>query len=140
MSISKVLYSSKSDNWETPQYLFDELNNEFNFDLDVCASDLNHKCDKYFTIEDDGLAQKWNGVVWCNPPYGRDIIKWVKKCHDYKGLSVMLLPARTDTKWFHKYIYYQSEIRFIKGRLKFNNSANSAPFPSMIVIFNKEMQ
>ena len=136
----EVMFSSKTDEWETPQDLFDELNNEFNFTLDVCATDKNTKCKKYFNKQLDGLKQFWgHDTVWCNPPYGRQIGKWVEHAFNTHWVNdntiVMLLPARTDTKWFHKYIYGKAEIRFIKGRLKFGGSKNSAPFPSMIVIF-----
>lgn len=137
--MNDVLFSSKSVVWETPQDLFDKLNAEFHFDLDVCALPENAKCEKYYTPEDDGLSQPWNGVCWCNPPYGRTIGKWVQKAYETfagGGTVVMLLPARTDTKWFHEYIYNKAEIRFIKGRLKFGNSKNAAPFPSMIVVFD----
>jgi site-specific DNA-methyltransferase (adenine-specific) len=135
--INSGLFTSNTDQWATPQDFFDKLNDEFHFDLDVCATPENAKCEKYFTKDDDGLSQQWWGVVYCNPPYGREIGKWVKKCSEYEGVSVMLLPARTDTRWFHDYIYGKSEIRFIKGRLKFGGSKNSAPFPSMVVVFNK---
>ena len=137
--INNILYSSNSEEWETPQDLFDKLNKEFLFTLDVAASHKNAKCPFYLTKEKDGLKHKWIGGVWCNPPYGREIGKWVKKCSEYEGLSVMLIPARTDTKWFHDYIYHnpRAEIRFLKGRLHFNNSKNAAPFPSMIVIFRR---
>lgn len=135
--INDGLFTSKTDKWETPQDFFDILDNEFNFTLDVCADAYNHKCERYFSKEKDGLKMEWRGVVWCNPPYGREIGKWVKKCSLYDGVAVMLLPARTDTRWFHDYIYHKAEIRFIKGRLKFGNSKNSAPFPSMVVVFNK---
>lgn len=137
--MNDVLFSSKSVVWETPQDLFDKLNAEFHFDLDVCALPENAKCEKYYTPEDDGLSQPWNGVCWCNPPYGRTIGKWVQKAYETfagGGTVVMLLPARTDTKWFHEYIYNKAEIRFIKGRLKFGNSKNAAPFPSMVVVFD----
>lgn len=140
-STMSTMFSSKTDLWATPQDLFDELNNEFHFDIDVCADESNHKCDKYYSKEQDGLKQIWMGTVWCNPPYGREISKWVEKGYNshrlYNNCIVMLLPARTDTKWFHQYIYNNpnAEIRFIKGRLKFGNSKNSAPFPSMIVVF-----
>ncbi len=137
----KVLFSSKTEMWETPQDLFEELNNEFHFSLDVCATAENAKCEKYYTPEIDGLSQPWNGTVWCNPPYGRQIGKWVFAASVASGVRnatvVMLLPARTDTRWFHDYIYQKErvEIRFIKGRLKFGGSKNGAPFPSMICIF-----
>ncbi len=132
------MFSSKTDQWETPQDFFDRLNDEFHFNVDVCAAPGNAKCGTYFTKESDGLLQSWRGTCWCNPPYGREIGKWVQKAYlsSRDGSTVvMLLPARTDTKWFHEYIYNQAEIRFIKGRLKFGNSKNSAPFPSMVVVF-----
>ena len=138
MPISESLYSSKTDMWETPQELFDELDKEFHFDLDVCAIPENAKCKRYYTPEQDGLSQPWDGTCWRNPPYGRDIGQWVRRAlfASVGGTTVvMLLPARTDTKWFHDYIYKRAEIRFVKGRLKFGNSKNSAPFPSMVVIF-----
>lgn len=136
--INEALFSSDSSEWSTPQDFYDRLNLEFNFELDPCATDENHKCDLYFTKETDGLKQDWeNKRVYCNPPYGRGIDKWVEKCAKHKGLAVMLIPARTDTVWFHKWIYHNlsAEIRFVKGRLRFSNSKNSAPFPSMVVIF-----
>lgn len=139
MSMS-VHYSSKSNDWETPQEFYDKLNHEFSFTLDPCATHENAKCDEYFTVEDDGLKQDWSGhTVFCNPPYGREIKKWAAKAYEewMKGARVvMLIPARTDTQYFHDYIYGYAELRFIKGRLKFGNSENSAPFPSMVVIFN----
>ena len=121
---------------------FDKLNDEFHFDIDVCANETNHKCDTYYTKEQNGLAQEWKGICWCNPPYGREIGKWVEKAYRSAmtgdALVVMLLPARTDTRWFHDYIYDKAQIRFVRGRLKFGDSKNSAPFPSMIVVFRKE--
>lgn len=138
---TEVMFSSKTDLWETPQDLFDELNDEFGFDIDVCATKENAKCSRYFTKEQNGILQDWDGVVWCNPPYGREISEWVRKAYETNlrenNYIVMLLPARTDTKWFHDYIYQKNyvEIRFIKGRLKFGCSKNSAPFPSMVVVF-----
>lgn len=134
-----VHFSSKTEEWATPQAFFDELDKEFFFEIDVCATQENHKCKSYYTKEVNGLERNWNGLVcWMNPPYGREIGKWVKKASEARGgVVVCLLPARTDTKYFHEYIYKnpQAEIRFIKGRLKFGDSKNSAPFPSMIVIF-----
>ena len=133
------MFSSKTDDWETPQNLFDQLNNEFHFNIDVCATSKNKKCDVWYGKEIDGLKQDWTKrCCWMNPPYGREIGKWVQKAYkeSCKGCTVVcLLPARTDTKWFHDYIYNKAEIRFIKGRLKFGQAKNSAPFPSMIVIF-----
>ena len=134
--INPGLFSSNTDLWATPKDFFAKLNTEFHFELDVCATADNAKCSKFFTKEQDGLKQDWGrAMCWCNPPYGREIGKWVEKASRHN--CVMLLPARTDTRWFHEYIYGEAEIRFIKGRLKFGDSKNSAPFPSMVVIFNK---
>lgn len=138
---TEVMFSSQTDEWATPQAFFDKLNEEFHFTLDPCADEFNHKCKNYFTKEDNGLLQDWGGeTVFCNPPYGREIGKWVQKCFTEVYCkncvcAVMLVPARTDTQWFHKYINHKAEVRFIKGRLKFGDSQNSAPFPSMVVIY-----
>ena len=137
---TKLMFSSKTDLWSTPQEFYNKLNEEFNFNLDPCATNENHKCEKYFTIDDDGLKQNWQGHrVFCNPPYGRVLKEWVQKCYEESlkpnTTVVMLIPARTDTIYFHKYIYKIAEIRFLKGRLKFGDCKNSAPFPSMVVIF-----
>ena len=141
MNNLEIMFSNKSNEWATPQDLFDELDREFRFTLDPCADETNHKCDRYYTVNDDGLSQDWSGErVFCNPPYGRSVDRWVKKCFEevYCGkccLAVMLLFAKTDTKWFHNYIYNKAEIRFLKGRVRFGNQRNDAPFPSMVVIF-----
>ena len=137
---TKVLYSSKEEKWATPQDFFDKLNDEFHFTLDAAASPDNAKCPVYFTEEQNGLAQSWEGhTVWCNPPYCRKTGAWVKKAweeHQRTGCTVvMLLPSRTDVRWFHDYILGKAEIRFIKGRLKFGENKNSAPFPSIVVIY-----
>ena len=137
---TKVLFSSKAEKWATPQDFFDKLNDEFHFTLDAAASPDNAKCANYFTEEQDGLAQSWEGhTVWCNPPYCRKTGLWVKKAyeeHQRTGCTVvMLLPSRTDVRWFHDYILGKAEIRFIKGRLKFGGNKNSAPFPSIVVIY-----
>ena len=140
MAITTGLFTSNTDLWETPQYVFDTLDREFNFDIDVCAIKTNRKCDKYYTPAADGLSQEWKGVCWMNPPYGREIGKWIKKAYESseRGATVVcLLPARTDTKWWHDYCM-QGEIRLFKGRLKFGGSKNSAPFPSAIVIFGNK--
>lgn len=140
--MNRVLFSSNKDDWETPQDFFDKLNEEFHFDLEPCADKDNHKCENFFTKEDDGLLKDWEGhTVFCNPPYGaKSTSDWIRKCAEESckpnTTVVMLIPARTDTIAFHKYIYGKAEIRFIKGRLKFGGSKNSAPFPSMLVIFN----
>lgn len=138
--INESMFTSTTAEWATPQAFFDELNAEFNFTLDPCATSENAKCARYFTKEDDGLARSWNGErVFCNPPYGRAINKWIEKAHNeavYGGcaLVVILIPARTDTRYFHDYIYRKHEIRFIRGRLHFNESKAAAPFPSMVVV------
>ena len=141
MNNKNVHFSSDNMKYETPQHLFDKLDKEFNFTLDPCCVPQTAKCDKYFTPEDNGLQQDWsNDVVFMNPPYGRQIPKWIEKAYkeSVKGATVVcLIPSRTDTRYWHNYIFkYAAEIRFIKGRLKFGNSKNSAPFPSCIVIFN----
>lgn len=135
----KALFSSKSDEWTTPTDLFNKLDDEFGFTLDPCATEENAKCAKFYTIADDGLSQKWEGEkVFCNPPYSK-IKDWVAKAfyetRNDNTLVVLLIPSRTDTKYYHDYIYNRAEVRFIKGRLRFGDSKNSAPFPSMLVIF-----
>ena len=139
--LNDSMFSSKTDLWSTPQDFFDAIDAEFHFTLDACALPENAKCRNYYTPEDDGLIQPWYGTVWCNPPYGRTISHWVEKAArsaDDGVTVVMLLPARTDTRWFQNYIYKRAEIRFIAGRLKFGDSKNSAPFPSMLAIFRPE--
>ena len=139
---TKTLFSSASNEWTTPMWLFDQLNEEFKFTLDPCATDENHLCDKYYTIKSNGLLMPWAyETVFCNPPYGKELKLWVEKCfrenYENNTTVVLLMPARTDTKFFHSYIYNRAEIRFLKGRLKFGDARNSAPFPSMIVVFKK---
>ena len=134
--MNKVHFKSQTCEWATPQGLFDEINKEFNFTLDVCATKENTKCERYYTKEDDGLSQIWEGTVWMNPPYGREIGKWMKKAFESKTKVVCLVPSRTDTRWWHDYAMKAEEIRFIKGRLKFGDAVNSAPFPSAVVIFS----
>ena len=138
---TKVMFSSENEVMATPQEFYNKLDEEFDFDLDPCAIPENAKCETFFTPEQDGLKQNWVGYsVFCNPPYGRKIKDWVEKCYQESKKPetqvVMLIPARTDTSYFHDYIYHKAkEIRFVRGRLKFGNSKNSAPFPSMVVIF-----
>mgnify|MGYP001576389177 CR=1 FL=1 len=139
--MDKIHFSSKSDKWETPQKLFDTLNKIYHFDLDVCASAQNAKCKKFYS--ENGPDKTWHKdgySIWMNPPYGREIGKWVRKAYDesLNGCFVVcLLPARTDTSWFHEYCR-QGQIMFIRGRLKFSGSKNAAPFPSMLVMFGLE--
>ena len=132
-----ALTSSKDQTWSTPQWLFDELHKEFQFDLDVCAVPTNAKCNRFFTPEQDGLRQQWTGVCWMNPPYGRSIYQWVKKAYEssQSGATVVcLLPARTCTKWFHEFCL-KGELRWIKGRLRFGTAKHSSTFPSFVCIF-----
>ena len=137
------MFSSGTGNWSTPIDLFKDLDNKYKFTVDVCADTSNYKVKRYYNEKQDGLSKSWqNEVVWCNPPYGREIKDWVRKAYDESSDNctvVMLLPARVDTKWFHEYIYRNknAKINFLKGRLKFSSSASSAPFPSCIVIFEK---
>ena len=138
--VDKALFSSANGEWETPQELFDELDKEFRFTLDVCASPHNAKC-KMFLVDGfpDALAVPWEGVCWMNPPYGRNIGQWIQKAYiaSKNGATVVcLLPSRTDTRWWHNYCM-KGEIRFIRGRLKFGGSKTGAPFPSAIVIFKQ---
>nr|WP_195251986.1 DNA N-6-adenine-methyltransferase [Romboutsia sp. 1001713B170207_170306_H8] len=138
------MFSSKDQTWETPIEFFNKVNEEFKFDIDVCAVDETAKYSNYYTPEVDGLKQEWKGVCWMNPPYVRQIGKWIEKAYNesVKGATVVcLIPARTDTKYWHEFIFpYASEIRFIKGRLKFGNSDNSAPFPSALVILSNKIK
>lgn len=149
--VSKTLFSSDSTEWETPQELFDQLNKEFKFTLDVCATSDNKKAPIYFDKDTNGLDRSWEGSCWMNPPYGRDIGLWIAKAAEeaLKGATVVcLLPARTDTRYFHEYIWdaekHQTkpgvELRLLKGRLKFVGAPSSAPFPSMVVVFRQEVQ
>lgn len=140
--ITKGLFTSLADDWATPQALFDELDNEFSFTLDVCANKHNFKVANYFDVDRDGLAQVWDGVIWMNPPYGRTIKAWMRKAYEswLAGATVVcLVPARTDTAWWHDYAAKATEIRFIRGRVKFVSAdgagSKPAPFPSAIIIF-----
>jgi len=138
-----VHFSSDRQDWETPQDFYDRLNNEFGFTLDPCALEETAKCEKFYTPEDDGLSQSWEGEkVFMNPPYGREISDWMKKAHEEGSKAntvvVCLIPSRTDTRWWHDYVMRSYEVRLIRGRLKFGGAENSAPFPSVVVIFRGE--
>jgi phage N-6-adenine-methyltransferase len=136
--VNQVFFSSTTDLWETPQWLFNLLDAEHGFDIDVAAVAENAKCANYFSPDVDALTREWKGTCWCNPPYGRDIARFVEKAYksSLSGATVCcLIPARTDTDYWHRYVTKAAEIRFLKGRLKFGNAKNSAPFPSVIVIF-----
>lgn len=134
----KVHFSSATDLWATPQDFFDQQNVMYGpFELDVCADNTNAKCPVYFDKLTDGLTQNWSGKCWMNPPYGRDIGKWMRKAYESSlagAVVVCLVPARTDTAWWHDYAM-KGDITFIRGRLKFGGSKNSAPFPSAVVVF-----
>ena len=135
-----VHFSSKTDLWYTPQDFFKKYDDVYKFETDVCATDDNAKCAKYYTEEMDGLSQEWCGVCWMNPPYGRTIGNWMKKAYEssIEGATVVcLVPARTDTNWWHDYAM-KGDIEFIRGRLKFGGSKNSAPFPSAVVVFKQD--
>lgn len=143
MSLSKGLFSSNSSIWATPQDFFDNLNGEFHFTLDVCALPSNAKCKEYYTPEDDGLSKTWQGRCYMNPPYGREIIKWVEKAYTSvkngeADICVCLLPARTDTRWFQNFCLKSNDIRFVKGRLHFSGCKDAAPFPSCVVVFSED--
>lgn len=138
-----VHFISKTDMWATPKDFFDKLNDKFGFTLDVCATKENAKCERYFTEQENGLLQDWTGVCWMNPPYGRQIGKWVKKARqsalENGATFVCLLPSRTDTAWWHDNCF-DGEITFIRGRLKFGDAKNAAPFPSAIVVFKPKTE
>lgn len=144
--MNEILYSSASEEWETPYNFYSKLWVFFQFDLDACATATNRKTYKFYSKEDDALSiPEWDSktCVWCNPPYGRKIVEWVKKCDEqhrvYNRSVVMLIPARTDTKYFHDYIYGKYPVLFVRGRLHFNGSKHAAPFPSMLVFMVNEM-
>lgn len=135
-----AMTSSGKDDWETPAWLFEKLNAEFHFTLDPCCTHETAKCRKHYTPEENGLLQDWQGeTVFCNPPYSRKTrknpgqIAWVKKCMEEgrkPGTTVVaLLPARTDTELFHRYIYGKAEIRFLKGRVNFIDHGREAGRP-----------
>ena len=145
MKITKGLTSTGNIVAETPKYLFDRISSIFNFSLDACALPENAKCESYYTPEDDGLSKPWRGGVWCNPPYGREISSWVKKAYEesqkeYNSFVLMLLPARTDTRWWWEYVQGKATLFFIKGRVKFGDHNVGAPFPSVLALYMKEVK
>ena len=141
--LSAVHFSSRTDDWTTPEWLFERLNAEFHFTLDPCSTTENAKCQRHYTREEDGLAQDWSrDIVFMNPPYGREISRWMSKAVDsaLSGATVVcLVPARTDTKWWHRFAM-RGQIEFLPGRLKFGTAVNSAPFPSAVVVFRSGFQ
>lgn len=140
MALAAAMLSSKRDNWETPPEIFERCDAEFRFDLDVCATCDNAKCGRYYTPEMDGLAQEWRGRCWMNPPYGREIGRWMKKAYEAAQTTadvvVCLVPARTDTAWWHEYAM-RGEIRFLRKRVRFVGAPSCAPFPSALVVFRR---
>ena len=145
MNITKGLVSPGNIVAKTPKYLFDRISLIFNFSLDACALPENAKCESYYTPEDDGLSKPWRGGVWCNPPYGREISSWVRKAYEesqkeYNSFVLMLLPARTDTKWWWEYVQGKATLFFIKGRVKFGDHNVGAPFPSVLALYMKEVK
>ena len=145
MNLTKGLASTGNIVAETPKYLFDIISSIFNFSLDACALPKNAKCESYYTPKDDGLSKPWRGGVWCNPPYGREISSWVKKAYEesqkeYNSFVLMLLPARTDTKWWWDWVQGKATLFFIKGRVKFGDHNVGAPFPSVLALYMKDFQ
>lgn len=146
MSVSRALFSSRAEDWETPQWLFDALHREFGFTLDAAANERNHKCPVWYGPGSpvgvyDALVWHWSGACWLNPPYGSRIGLWVAKAYEEAASGnatvVCLLPARTDTRWWHRYVMQANEVRLLEGRLRFVGAASSAPFPSAIVVFRQ---
>lgn len=144
MALQKAMVSSKSNEWSTPQDFFDELNEEFNFTLDPCSTHVNCKCERHYTMEDDGLSKDWSeDVVFMNPPYGGNTGGWIKKAYEEskKGSTVVcLIVSSTDRSYWHDYIFpYAAQIRFVRGRLKFNGVSTTAPFASAVVVFTDKI-
>ena len=144
MSFDEQLYSSKRQDWATPQALFDALHAEFNFELDAAASAHNAKCLTYLDEQTNALEQDWatlskGGAVWLNPPYGREIGRWIEKASQEgeRCSVVVLIFARTDTRWWHQYAMKAAEIRLIPGRVTFGGAANVAPAPSCVLVFDE---
>lgn len=138
-TLNRSLFSSGRSDWRTPIQIIEALRTEFPFTLDAAASMENTVGRRYIDVEADALSQTWSGVVWCNPPYGRRVDRWLLKgaeSADAGATVVFLLPARTDTKWFHEIVLPKAEIRFLRGRLNFGEHKNGAPFPSMLAIFH----
>src|ERR1051326_7573115 len=135
--LGRALFSSDRHDWETPVDLFNELDQEFGFETDVCATAENAKCSNFFSPEQDGLKQSWRGICWMNPPYGPPLPVWMAKAYtaSLQGATVVcLVPARTDTRWWHDFAM-RGEIRLIRGRVRFGGAPTGAPFPSPIIIF-----
>lgn len=141
MQNNRGMMTSETDEWSTPQDLFDEFDRVYGFELDVSATPENTKCGRFYTKDDDGLRQEWHSssrVAWMNPPYGRTIGAWVEKAYreSQEGMTIVcLLPARTDTAWFHEWVAGKAELTFLRGRLKFGGHQSNAPFPSLVAVY-----
>lgn len=145
MNMTKGMTSAGNVIASTPREFFDSLSKIFNFSLDACALPENAKCELFYTPADDGLSKPWRGGVWCNPPYGREISKWVEKAYqeskeDYNDFVLMLLPARTDTKWWWEWVQDKATLFFVKGRIKFGEHNIGAPFPSVLALYTKTVE
>ncbi len=136
------MFSSETDTWATPQDFFNKLHAVFRFETDVCALPENAKCEHYYTPDENGLDQTWQGICWMNPPYGRGITEWIAKAYrsakENGATVVCLVPAKVDTRWWHQYCA-MGEVFFVKGRLKFGDSKNCAPFPNAVVVFRPKV-
>lgn len=135
---SATTFPSASSEWTTPQPLFDSLDKIFHFETDVCATAANAKCARFYTAEDDGLAQEWRGVCWCNPPYGKGLGRWIEKACESRATVVMLVPAYTANAWWHRYVIPHAEVILLRGRLQFGGVPFPAPFSSAVVVFNRD--
>ena len=136
--VSDTLFSSDRMDWGTPGDFYAMLDAEFAFTLDPCATHQNALCENYYTKQEDGLLQAWGGVVFVNPPYGREVGRWARKCYESAAAGatvVLLIPARTDTAYWHDWVMRSAEVRFVRGRLRFAGADNSAPFPSAVIVF-----
>lgn len=139
----QATFSSERQDWATPWDFFKLQESKYGpFDLDVCATLENSKCQKFFTPHDDALSRHWPGHCWMNPPYGREIARWLqhacRETYDLGNASqvIALLPARTDTSWWHDFVLqFAAHIDFIRGRIRFEGAINNAPFPSAVVVF-----
>lgn len=145
MNLTKGMTSTGNVIVSTPREFFDSLSRIFNFSLDACALPENAKCESFYTPADDGLSKPWRGGVWCNPPYGREISKWVEKAYqeskeDYNDFVLMLLPAKTDTKWWWEWVQDKATLFFVKGRIKFGEHNIGAPFPSVLALYTKTVE
>jgi phage N-6-adenine-methyltransferase len=135
-------FASKTTEWTTPDALWAPLHEEFHFTLDVCATESNAKCERYYTREMNGLRQIWDGVCWMNPPYGREMVEWLKRAvreRENGVTTVALIPARTNTAWWHDIVMPNAEIRFVRGRPHFGETDHGLPFPLAVVIFRSRL-